>query len=66
MILDLADSFQVLATACSCTGSPSYALKKLVGPGNFTEPISSEKHVARIRNISDCSCSCRSLHVRLA
>ena len=35
---------EVLATACSGSGSPSFALGALVGRDNFREHISSESH----------------------
>ena len=33
-----------MATACSGTGSPSFALRELIGADNFKEVVSSEKH----------------------
>mmetsp|Transcript_68871 Transcript_68871/g.121718 ORF Transcript_68871/g.121718 Transcript_68871/m.121718 type:complete len:349 (+) Transcript_68871:44-1090(+) len=36
----------VLATGCSCTGAPSFALRKIIGAGNFQEILGSEMHGA--------------------
>ena len=40
---------EVVATACSGTGAPSYALQELVGRHNFSEVISSEKHATCLK-----------------
>ena len=37
---------EVISTACSGSGAPSHALDQLVGPKNFVERTSSEKHVS--------------------
>ena len=37
---------KVLVTACSGTGAPSFALRKLIGPANFKELAAAELHVS--------------------
>ena len=37
--------YEILTTACSCTGAPTLALEELVGGSNFRELAAAEIHV---------------------
>ena len=40
--------WQMVATGCTCTGSPTLALGQLIGDSNYQERIASEKHAATL------------------